>query len=50
VNIEDILFIRDVVFGQKELSPQGRINMQLEIDDSVTIDTILYIRDIIFGA
>ena len=49
VNIEDILLVRDVIFGMRELTPQGRRNLGLGPDDAVTIDSILYIRDIIFG-
>ncbi|MCL2433974.1 MAG: hypothetical protein FWD16_05595, partial [Clostridia bacterium] len=51
VNIDDILFIRDIIFGVPNvtLTPQGRANLGLGPDDPVNIDTILYIRDKIFG-
>jgi len=49
ININDILFVRDVIFGEKDLSPQGRLNLKLGPDDDIKIDSILYIRDVIFG-
>jgi len=49
VNIADILFVRDVIFGDEELSPKGRVNLQMAEDKDATIEQILYIRDVIFG-
>jgi len=49
VNIEDILLIRDVIFGLKELNAQEAINVNVAADGKADINTILYIRDIIFG-
>jgi len=49
VNINDILFVRDVIFGLKELTKQGFANLQLENGGKVTIEQILFIRDVIFG-
>ena len=48
VNINDILLIRDVIFGVKELSDQGFANVRLKVGDNVAIDQILLIRDVIF--
>jgi len=49
VNIDDILLVRDVIFGITELTVQVRLNLGLGPDDAVTIDHILLIRDVIFG-
>jgi len=50
VNIDDILLVRDVIFGLKSLTAQGRINLSITEDKQANIDTILMIRDIIFGS
>jgi len=50
VNIDDILLVRDVIFGVKFLIPQGYRNLGLEETGRASIDQILLIRDIIFGA
>ena len=47
-NIDDILLLRDVIFGIKEMSPQDRINLCLDPNSPITIKSILYIRDLIF--
>ncbi|MCL2434157.1 MAG: hypothetical protein FWD16_06550 [Clostridia bacterium] len=49
VNIDDILLVRDVIFGTAHLKPQGKINLGLGQDNRATIDHILLIRDVIFG-
>jgi len=49
VNIEDILLIRDVIFGLAELSKEGYLSLGLNENDAVTINSILYVRDVIFG-
>lgn len=49
VNIDDILLIRDVIFGEKTLTPQGYLNLRLKQGDRVSIDHILLVRDVIFG-
>ena len=50
VNIDDILLVRDVIFGTVgDLSAQPRKNLLLGPDDAVTIDQILFIRNMIFG-
>jgi len=48
VNINDILFIRDVIFGVRELSPQGRVNLRLREGQITSIDQMLLVRDVIF--
>ncbi|MCL2434232.1 MAG: hypothetical protein FWD16_06940, partial [Clostridia bacterium] len=50
VNIDDILLVCDVIFGIKELSPQGYQKLGLKANDRISIDQILFIRDVIFGA
>jgi len=49
VDINDILLVRDVIFGLKTLPPQGYANLLLPEGERVTIDQILFIRDVIFG-
>jgi len=49
VNIDDILLVRDAIFGDDELSAQGRRNLLMEEGDEPTIIHILLIRDVIFG-
>ncbi|MCL2433599.1 MAG: hypothetical protein FWD16_03660, partial [Clostridia bacterium] len=49
VNIDDILLVRDAIFGTKPITPQGRINLQMQESDKPNIDHILLIRDAIFG-
>jgi len=49
VNIDDILLVRDVIFGTATLKPQGRANLRMKDGDKANIDHILFIRDIIFG-
>jgi len=49
-SIDDILFVRDVIFGLKTLSAQGRLNLCMAADAPVTIKAILFIRDVIFGS
>ncbi|MCL2434296.1 MAG: hypothetical protein FWD16_07270, partial [Clostridia bacterium] len=49
VNIDDILLVRDVIFGVKPLTGQGRRNLFLNEGERVSIDQILLIRDVIFG-
>ena len=48
-SITDILFVKDVIFGEKELSELGRTNLNMKADDRVSIFSILFIRDVIFG-
>ncbi|MCL2433034.1 MAG: InlB B-repeat-containing protein, partial [Clostridia bacterium] len=50
VNIDDILFVRDEIFGAGKITPQGRANLLMTADDTCKIDHILAIRDVIFGA
>jgi len=49
VNVDDILLVRDVIFGQKSLMPQGRANLLMKNGEKPNIDHILLIRDVIFG-
>jgi len=49
ININDILLVRDVIFGDRALTPQGYKNLGLEVNDDVNIEQILFIRDMIFG-
>jgi len=48
VNIDDILLVRDVIFGLKTLTEQGLANCNYTSNAQVNINTILFIRDIIF--
>ncbi|MCL2434264.1 MAG: hypothetical protein FWD16_07105, partial [Clostridia bacterium] len=49
VDVNDILLVRDVIFGIAKLTPQGRRNLNLEPAAPVNVDHILFIRDCIFG-
>jgi len=49
VNIDDILFCRDVIFGTQTPTQQGLVNINCETASQVSIQTILFIRDIIFA-
>ena len=49
VNIDDILFLRDVIFGKEQLTPQGRNLLRLYEDDTVDVDAIMFIRNVLFG-
>ncbi|MCL2433397.1 MAG: hypothetical protein FWD16_02630 [Clostridia bacterium] len=48
VNIEDILLVRDVIFGVKDLTPCGYSQLNLKEGDPLNISHILLIRDVIF--
>ncbi|MCL2434158.1 MAG: hypothetical protein FWD16_06555, partial [Clostridia bacterium] len=49
VNIDDILFVRDEIFGANKITAIGRLNLLMGPDDRCSIDHILAIRDVIFG-
>ncbi|MCL2433597.1 MAG: hypothetical protein FWD16_03650 [Clostridia bacterium] len=49
VNIQDILFIRDVIFGVKEMPDYAFANLGIQKGAPISITQILFIRDVIFG-
>jgi len=50
VNINDILFVRDLIFDfEDEISPQGLKNLNVESIKEMNINTILYVCDVIMG-
>ncbi|MCL2433975.1 MAG: hypothetical protein FWD16_05600, partial [Clostridia bacterium] len=48
VNIDDIMLVRDVIFGTGHITGQGLLNIS-RTKETVNIDAILFIRDCIFG-
>ena len=49
INIDDILFVRDEIFGANKITVLGRLNLKMSATDTCKIDHILAIRDVIFG-
>jgi len=48
VNIDDILLLRDLIFGAEPASSEQKA--AADVNGMINIDDILGIRDIIFGA
>ncbi|MCL2434101.1 MAG: hypothetical protein FWD16_06250, partial [Clostridia bacterium] len=47
-DIDDILFVRDEIFGANKITAKGRTNLKMSATDTCKVDHILAIRDVIF--